>query len=157
MTWDRHGLPAPPSTPDPRPTLVLVARHTVGFKERGRGRPSQLRLHTFPSALQPSTPLPSSESCREDGIRWQPPGGCGDLLEVKGQGLCLGRTLGAKGGYSRILCVCVCVPPPRRWRGTLGQRRKVEAYSRNGEQVWLPQGWEGSNKRVGGGRCAEDG
>lgn len=101
--------PASPPTQDPRPrpTLVLVARHTVGFKERGRGRANQLRLHVLPKALLCSTPLPSSEFCREDGIRWEPPRGCGDLLEAKGQGLCLGKTLGARGVTTRKMCLPV--------------------------------------------------
>lgn len=47
------------------------------------------------------------------------------------------------------------VPPhPRRWRGTVDQRDRVRGYSRDGEQVWLPQG---SDKRVGISRCSGDG
>lgn len=150
---DRSSLPTPPTTPEPRPTLVLVARHTVGFKERGRGRPNQLRLYILPKALLCSTPLPSSEFCREDGIRWEPPRGCGDLLEANGQRLCLGRILGARGVTSRKKHL----PYPRRWRGTVDPREGVRGYSRNGEQVRLPQGWEGSDRRVGSSRCSGDG
>lgn len=36
----------------------------------------------------------------------------------------------------------------------MDQREGAEGYSRNGEQVWLPQGWEGSNKRIGSGSCS---
>lgn len=69
-------------------------------RERTRGRLSQLRWGLScaqPQALGPAPHLPPSESCREDGTRWEPPGGCGDLLGVKSQRSCLGWSSGATG------------------------------------------------------------
>ena len=56
-----RARPQPPchqGTWGPRRTLILVARHTVGFGERARGKLSQLRRDLSSAQPQPSEPRP---------------------------------------------------------------------------------------------------
>lgn len=105
-----------------------------------------------PQPLGPAPRLPPSESCREEGMRWEPPGGCGDRLGVKGQWSCWSGALGQEG-------LRQAKRPP--FQGGEGPQRRIQrgrGYLRDGEQIWLAQGWVGGHRRVGsgwwpGGKC----